>query len=393
MINSTTPRSERLTIAFFGRRNAGKSSLLNAVTGQELAVVSDVPGTTTDPVLKSMELLPLGPVTVIDTPGFDDEGFLGEKRVSKTREILDKTDLAVLVCDLKAGITEAEEELIRLFGEKEIPYITTFSKSDLVPAENRPRLKENEIFVSSETGENINELKNKIGSHAPAEKTIRLVGDFIKPGDRVVLVCPIDAAAPKARLILPQQQAIRDILDSNAISVVVQTEELKATLESFKSPPALVICDSQVFKRVSEIVPESIPLTSFSILFARYKGLLNLALEGANTLDNLKDGDTLLISEGCTHHRQCGDIGTEKLPKMILSYTGKKLNFEFSSGSGFPEDLSRFALIIHCGGCMLGDKEILSRQKRAKTAGVPISNYGLCIAKMNGILERSTTVL
>jgi len=390
MLNST-PRSERLTIGFFGKRNAGKSSLLNAVTGQEIAVVSEVLGTTTDPVLKSMELLPLGPVTVIDTPGFDDEGALGEKRVLKTREILDKTDIAVLVVDSCVGITEAEEELTKLFKEREIPYITAFNKAELL--DKRKELKENELYVSAVTMENINALKDKLGEFSPEAKKLRLVGDFIKAGDTVILVCPIDSSAPKGRIILPQQQAIRDILDSKALSVVVQPDELKVALENLKTPPALVICDSQVFKKVAEIVPEDIPLTSFSILFARYKGLLSAALSGAGELDNLKDGDRVLISEGCTHHRQCGDIGTEKLPKWILSYTKKDLTFEFTSGGGFREDLERYALIIHCGGCMLSDKEILSRQKKAGAKGVPITNYGLVIAKMNGILERSTKII
>ena len=390
MLNST-PRSERITIGFFGRRNAGKSSLLNAVTGQEIAVVSDVLGTTTDPVLKSMELLPLGPVTVIDTPGFDDEGTLGEKRIEKTKEILDKTDIAVLVCDSTIGIGEVEKNLINLFKEREIPHITAYNKAELLA--ERKALKEDEIYVSANTKENINELKDKIGSLAPEAKKLHLVSDFIEKGDTVVLVCPIDASAPKGRIILPQQQAIRDILDKSAMAVVVQPEELSACLDNLKTPPALVICDSQVFKKVDEIVPEEIPLTSFSILFARYKGLLGAALEGAKSLDELADGDRVLISEGCSHHRQCGDIGTEKLPKWILGYTKKEINFEFSSGGTFPEDLEKYALIIHCGGCMLGDREILSRQKKAGAKKVPITNYGLVIAKMNGILDRSTKII
>lgn len=390
MLNST-PRSERITIGFFGRRNAGKSSLLNAVTGQEIAVVSDVLGTTTDPVLKSMELLPLGPVTVIDTPGFDDEGTLGEKRIEKTKEILDKTDIAVLVCDVNIGMGDVEKNLINLFNEREIPYITAYNKAELLA--ERKALKEDEIYVSANTKENIGELKDKIGALAPEEKKIHLVSDFIKKGDTVVLVCPIDASAPKGRIILPQQQAIRDILDKNAMAVVVQPEELAPCLDNLKTPPALVICDSQVFKKVDEIVPDEIPLTSFSILFARYKGLLGAALDGAKSLDTLADGDKVLISEGCSHHRQCGDIGTEKLPKWILGYTKKEINFEFSSGGTFPEDLEKYALIIHCGGCMLGDKEILSRQKKAGAKKVPITNYGLVIAKMNGILDRSTKII
>lgn len=421
MLNST-PKSERLTIAFFGKRNAGKSSLLNAVTNQEIAVVSDIAGTTTDPVTKAMELLPLGPVTVIDTPGFDDSGALGEKRVQKTREILEKTDIAVLVVaaddsgvkepagkagadtaaantaagedEATAGEAEANKELIKLLKERKIPYIIAYTKADLL-SETPPKKKDNEIFVSSLSGENINELKEMLGALAPKEKSIRLVGDFIKKGDTVVLVTPIDESAPKARLILPQQQAIRDILDARAVSVVVQPSELEKTLSSFKEPPALVICDSQVFKAVAKIVPPEIPLCSFSILFARYKGLLKAALPGAMALDKLKDGDTLLISEGCTHHRQCNDIGTKKLPAWISEYTKKDLNFEFTSGGGFPqeEELKDYALIVHCGGCMLTDKEILYRQEKASSAGVPITNYGLVIAKMNGILERATEII
>ena len=341
---NNTPRSERTTIAFFGRRNAGKSSLLNKVTGQEISVVSDVKGTTTDPVSKAMELLPLGPVTLIDTPGFDDEGALGEKRVKKTREIIEKTDIAVLVTDTASGIKSFEEELLKLFRERNVPTVIVYNKADLTGFKNPSS--ENEIYVSALTGENIENFKNLLASFAPVQKTIRLVGDFIKKGDKVILVCPIDSSAPKARLILPQQQAIRDILDTGASALVLQPEELKDAILSFKTPPALVICDSQVFKRVAEVVPKEIPLTSFSILFARYKGLLDAALKGAKELDNLPDGANVLIAEGCTHHRQCGDIGTVKLPAWIKGYTKKDINFEFTSGGSFPENLERATGIL-----------------------------------------------
>ncbi len=384
-----TPRSERLHIGFFGARNAGKSSLVNAVTNQELSVVSDVKGTTTDPVIKSMELLPLGPVAIIDTPGFDDVGGLGEKRVEKTKQILSKTDIAVLCVDSKTDVQDCDRELLNLFKEKNIPYIIAYTKKDLLSS-SFP-VEENALFVSSKTGEGIGELKDKIGSLAPKnQKAIHLVADFIKKGDVVILVTPIDESAPKARLILPQQQAIRDILDAGACAFVCQDSELEGTLNSLKNPPSLVVCDSQVFKKVSEIVPESVPLTSFSILFARYKGILSSALSGIEKIGNLKDGDKILIAEGCTHHRQCGDIGTVKMPMWIKNYTGKDLEFDFTSGGGFPENLSEYALIVHCGSCMLTDKEVLSRLEKAKEKGTAITNYGTLIAHMNGILERST---
>ena len=386
-----TPRAERLTIGFFGSRNAGKSSLLNAITNQEMAVVSEYAGTTTDPVIKSMELLPLGPVTLIDTPGYDDIGALGEKRVLKTKQILEKTDIALLVIDAKKGISDTEKELEAIFKEKNIPYIIVYNKSDLV--ENKVPKSDNEIFVSSLTNDCIHELKEKIAGLKPEEKSVRLVADFIEKGDTVILVCPIDQSAPKGRIILPQQQAIRDILDGGSIASVVQPEQLKETLDNLKTPPKMVICDSQVFKKVSLIVPDSIPLTSFSILFARYKGLLDIALDGAKKLDSLCDGDKILISEGCTHHRQCGDIGTEKIPAWLRAYTGKNLNFEFTQGGAFPEELKGYALVIHCGGCMLTDKEIRTRQEKAKAQNVPFTNFGMTIAKVNGILERSTAIL
>lgn len=387
-----TPRSERLHIGFFGRRNAGKSSLLNAITAQELAVVADFKGTTTDPVYKSMEILPLGSVTVIDTPGYDDEGELGEKRVKKTKQVLNKTDIAVLVCDAGGACGECEKELKELFAEKNIPYIIAYNKADVI--KNREKLEENEIYVSAKTGENIYELKEMISRAKPDESgKARIIGDFIKSGDIIVLVTPIDAAAPKARLILPQQQTIRDVLDSDAVCVVAKETELEKTLEALSGKIKLVVCDSQVFGFVNRVLPKEIPLTSFSILFARYKGLLSAALEGIKKLETLSDGDTVLISEGCTHHRQCGDIGTEKLPKWIREYTKKELNFEFTSGGGFPEDLKKYALIVHCGGCMLPEREILHRQQFAKEQNVPITNYGILIAKINGILKRSTEIL
>lgn len=391
MLNST-PRGERLYIGFFGARNAGKSSLVNAVTAQEMSIVSDTLGTTTDPVLKPMELLPLGAVTIIDTPGFDDEGVLGEKRILKTKQILNKTDIAVLVTDAAYGLSECDNELIRLFKEKSIPYIVAYNKADLLDV--IPSDGEGSIYVSAKSGHSIKLLKEMIGQLAPKTANhVRIVGDIIKAKDTVVLVTPIDSAAPKGRIILPQQQALRDILDSNATAIVCQPSELEATIKLLKTPPSLVICDSQVFKLVAEIVPEAVPLTSFSILFARYKGLLNAALVGAEYIDRLKDGDTVLISEGCTHHRQCDDIGTVKLPNLLKAYTGKELSFEFSSGGGFPDDLSLYTLIIHCGGCMLNEREILYRQKCACDQNIPITNYGTAIAHMNGILKRSTEIL
>lgn len=387
-----TPRSERLHIGFFGRRNAGKSSLLNAVTAQELAVVADFKGTTTDPVYKSMEILPLGSVTVIDTPGYDDKGELGEKRVKKTKQVLNKTDIAVLVCDAGDSFGECEKELKALFAEKNIPYIIAYNKADVI--KERKKLEENEIYVSAKTGENIYELKEMISRAKPNESgKTRIIGDFIKSGDIIVLVTPIDAAAPKARLILPQQQTIRDVLDSDAVCVVAKETELEKTLEALSGKIKLVVCDSQVFGFVNRVLPKEIPLTSFSILFARYKGILSAALDGIKRLETLSDGDTVLISEGCTHHRQCGDIGTEKLPNWIREYTKKELNFEFTSGGGFPEDLKKYALIVHCGGCMLPEREILHRQQFAKEQNIPITNYGILIAKINGILKRSTEIL
>ena len=385
------PAAERVHIGFFGLRNAGKSSVVNAVTGQKLSLVSEIKGTTTDPVLKTMEILPLGPVVIIDTPGIDDEGELGEMRVKRAKQVLSKTDIAVLVVDAEKGIQKADEELIRLFESRKIPFVTAFNKSDLL--ENIPNCRKNEIFVSAENGTNIYELKELIGKLSDAaESKNELIGDLIEKGDVVVLVTPIDAAAPKGRMILPQQMMIRSVLDSGAINIVTKETELEKTLSYLSKKPKMVITDSQAFGFVCKIVPEEIPLTSFSILFARYKGELAPFVNGAKALSNLNDGDRVLISEGCTHHRQCGDIGTEKLPNWIRNFTKKELSFEFMSGGEFPEELSKYALVVHCGGCMLTEREVKSRIVRAQNEGVPITNYGIAIALMNGILKRSLSV-
>lgn len=400
---NSTPYAERIHIGFFGRRNAGKSSVVNAVTGQEISVVSDVKGTTTDPVYKSMELLPMGPVVVIDTPGFDDEGALGELRIKRTRQILNKSDCAVLVIDQSEGRTAADEELISLFKEKQIPYIVVYNKCDLavgctsaagisaagVPAADG----EPSICVSALKGSGIHELKERIASLVQTDSlNRRLVGDLLSPGDLVVLVIPIDSSAPKGRLILPQQQMIRDILEAGAVSVVTKDTELSDILDRLVLKgilPAMVITDSQAFEAVGRIVPAAIPLTSFSILMARYKGFLETAVLGVSSIRRLKDGDRVLICEGCTHHRQCGDIGSVKIPNWIRNYTGKELLFDTSSGNDFPEDLSPYRLVIHCGGCMLNEREIHYRQKCAEDAAVPFTNYGITIAFLKGILERS----
>ena len=381
--------ADRLHIGFFGLRNAGKSSLVNAITNQELSLVSDVLGTTTDPVRKAMELLPLGPVVIIDTPGLDDEGVLGEARVKRARQVLNTVDIAILVVDVGKELTLLEKELIEIFLTKNIPYIIVYNKID-EHIELAPKETDREIFVSAKLGINIEELKEKIGRLAgKTDSDRRIVSDLLCGNDTVLLVIPIDKAAPKGRLILPQQQTIRDILDVGARVLICRDSELESTLASMEITPRIVITDSQVFGKVSKVVPKNIPLTSFSILFARYKGNLVGAVKGAAKLDSLSDGDKILISEGCTHHRQCGDIGTVKLPKWISEYTNKKLELEFTSGRDFPEDLSSYSLIIHCGGCMLTEREMQYRVRQAEDAGVPMTNYGMIIAHTHGILKRS----
>lgn len=386
-----TPSAERIHIGFFGCRNAGKSSVVNAVTGQDLAVVSDTPGTTTDPVTKAMELLPLGPVMIIDTPGFDDKGSLGELRIKRTKRILNRTDIAILVVDSTVGLNQTDRQLIQIFREKELPYLILKNKADLLA--DVPQPGEHELYVSAATGAGIELCKETIGSLLQAEDgKLRLVGDLIRPSDFVVLVVPIDEAAPKGRLILPQQQTIRDVLEAGATAVVVKETELADTLKKLGREPSLVITDSQAFDKVAAIVPEQNFLTSFSILMARYKGYLETAVQGVEAIGRLKDGDTVLISEGCTHHRQCNDIGSVKIPRWLKKYTGKELQIELSSGREFPEDLSSYALVIHCGGCMLNDREVRYRMKCARDQGVPFTNYGITIAFMQGILERSIEI-
>ena len=416
----TTPSAQRLHIGFFGCRNAGKSSLVNAVTGQDLALVSEVKGTTTDPVMKAMELLPLGPVVIIDTPGYDDEGLLGEQRVMRTKRILNRSDLAVLVVDAASGIREADMELLGLFRSKNIPHVLVMNKADLIfpgPASagnaagsgvtNRPgagtgvaysdaagtdtALPEEVLYVSALTGRGVEELKERLGAMAPKEDpNHRLLGDLISPGDLVVLVCPIDESAPKGRIILPQQQAIRDILDTGAMAVVCRETELEETFRKLGTKPSLTVTDSQAFGIVDKITPDDISLTSFSILMARYKGFLKTAAAGAAALGRLRDGDRILMAEGCTHHRQCNDIGTVKIPRWILKHTGKDLVFETCSGREFPEDLSSYAAVIHCGGCMITERDVQYRMRCALDQNVPFTNYGIVIAAMTGALERST---
>ena len=386
-----TPSANRLHISFFGCRNAGKSSVVNAVTGQELSIVSEVKGTTTDPVTKSMELLPLGPVVIIDTPGIDDVGQLGELRVQRTKKILNKTDLAVLVVDGAIGMQTADQELVELFQKKEIPYLVVYNKADLV--QSVPEDGENEIWVSATEGTNIYELKERLGALVKTDTmTRKLVGQLLKPLDMVILVCPIDESAPKGRLILPQQQAIRDVLEAGAIAVVIREHELAATLGQLGDKAAMVITDSQAFALVGKVTPDSIPLTSFSILMANYKGFLKTAVNGSSALKNLKDGDKVLIAEGCTHHRQCNDIGTVKLPNWLKAYSGKKLEFEFCSGRDFPEDVSPYALVVHCGGCMLTEREVQYRMRCTVDQGIPFTNYGTVIAMVTGTLERSLRI-
>lgn len=385
-----TPGAQRIHIGFFGCRNVGKSSLMNAVTGQDLAVVSDVKGTTTDPVNKAMELLPLGPVVVTDTPGFDDEGDLGALRIKKTRQKLATTDIAVMVTDATRDLNEDEEELIRLIQGKEIPCVLVHNKADRL--DSVPQTRENEIWVSAVTGLHINELKEMLGALAPGSTERKLVGDVIDAGDVVVLVTPIDESAPKGRMILPQVQAIRDILDHDAIVVTTKETELADTLMALRHDPAIVITDSQAFEIVADIVPDRIPLTSFSILLARYKGFLEEAVAGAAAIDDLAEGARILVAEGCTHHRQCNDIGTVKLPNWLRKVTGHEFVYETASGKDFPEDISSYDLILHCGGCMLTEREVLARMHRAQETGVPFTNYGITIAKLTGTLERSLRV-
>lgn len=386
-----TPAAERIHIGIFGKRNAGKSSVINAITGQNLAIVSDVKGTTTDPVLKSMELLPLGPIVLIDTPGLDDVGELGALRIQKAYQMLNKTDIAVLVVDGSVGMTNEDQKILSRIKQKNIPYIIVYNKSDLSSATPLNIQQEQPVIaVSAKNGYRIEELKEKIAGLLPKEQSAKkIVGDLLSPLDFVILVIPIDSAAPKGRLILPQQQTIRDILDAGAVSIIVKDTELKDTLAKLPAKPKLVITDSQAFEKVANEVPEDISLTSFSILFARYKGNLDTVRSGAKTLDQLKDGDTVLICEGCTHHRQCDDIGSVKLPRWILEHTKKDIHFTFTSGTEFPDDLSSYQLIIHCGGCMLNEREMKYRLRCAKDQNVPMTNYGTAIAHMKGILNRS----
>ena len=400
MSMNQTPMSERVHIGFFGKRNAGKSSVMNAVTGQEIAVVSDVRGTTTDPVYKSMELLPLGPVVMMDTPGIDDEGELGALRVRKSYQVLNKTDAAVLVIDGAGGVSKEDSELVARIRRKKIPFLVAVNKRDIAPEGAVPRVREELglddsqiVEVSASDGTGINELKERIARTARTEETQKyIVRDIISPSDFVVLVVPIDKAAPKGRLILPQQQTIRDILDGDAVSIVGKDCELKETLQKLGKKPKLVITDSQAFSKVSADTPDDILLTSFSILFARYKGNLETAVRGVTAVDGLRDGDVVLISEGCTHHRQCDDIGTVKIPRWIREYTGKEVQFETASGTEFPDDLSRYRMVIHCGGCMLNEREMKYRLSCAQDQDVPMTNYGILIAYVKGILKRSVEV-
>lgn len=385
---NTTPNAERIHIGIFGRRNAGKSSLINAITGQDLAVVSDTAGTTTDPVSKAMELLPLGPVLITDTPGLDDIGELGGMRVQKGYRVLYKTDIAVIVTDCNIGFGDFEQKLQEKIEQRKIPYIIVMNKCDTT--EKREMTGENVIYTDALNGTGIERLKEMLAHRVNIDdEQLKICADLLKPSDIAVLVVPIDKAAPKGRLILPQQQTIRDILEADATAVICKEYELKTTLESLNKKPQIVITDSQVFSKVSADVPDDILLTSFSILFARYKGNLETNVKGVKALDKLNDGDTILISEGCTHHRQCDDIGSVKLPRWIKEYTGKEIKFEFTSGGTFPEELSKYALIVHCGACTLNQREMKYRLALAQEMGIPMTNYGICIAYMQGILERS----
>lgn len=385
-----TPSGERVHIGFFGRRNAGKSSIVNAVTGQDLSIVSATKGTTTDPVYKAMELLPLGPVVIIDTPGFDDVGALGEERVRRTKQVLNKTDIAVVIIDAAEGRTPADDEVLNLIREKNLPYLVVYNKADLL--ERPGQAQDHEIYVSALKGEGIHELKERLACLKPVETAAPIVSDLIQGGDFVVLVVPIDTAAPKGRLILPQQQTIREIIDNDSAAIVVKEYELRHTLDCLGQKPALVITDSQVFAKVSADTPLDVRLTSFSILMARHKGLLETAVRGVTAIEKLHDGDTVLIAEGCTHHRQCDDIGTVKIPRWLRNYTQKDIRIETASGRDFPDDLSGYALVIHCGGCMLNGREVQYRMKCAADQQVPITNYGIAIAYMQGILKRSLSV-
>ncbi|WP_308536901.1 [FeFe] hydrogenase H-cluster maturation GTPase HydF [uncultured Megasphaera sp.] len=385
-----TPSGERVHIGFFGRRNAGKSSVVNAVTGQNLSIVSATKGTTTDPVYKAMELLPLGPVVIIDTPGFDDVGALGEERVRRTKQVLNKTDIAVVIIDAAEGRSPADDEVLALIRDKNLPYLVVYNKADLL--NQTSKVQDHEIYVSALKGEGIYELKERLGRLKPVETASPIVSDLIQGGDFVVLVVPIDTAAPKGRLILPQQQTIREIIDNDSAAIVVKEYELRHTLECLGQKPVLVITDSQVFAKVSADTPIDVRLTSFSILMARHKGLLETAVRGVMAIEKLQDGDTVLIAEGCTHHRQCDDIGTVKIPRWLRNYTHKDIRIETASGRDFPEDLSPYALVIHCGGCMLNGREVQYRMKCAADQAVPITNYGIAIAYMQGILKRSLSV-
>lgn len=385
-----TPSGERIHIGFFGRRNAGKSSVVNAVTGQNLSIVSATKGTTTDPVYKAMELLPLGPVVIIDTPGFDDVGALGEERVRRTKQVLNKTDIAVVVIDAAEGRTPADDEVLGLIRDKNLPCLVVYNKADLLDQPGKPQA--HEIYVSALKQQGIHELKERLARLKPVETASPIVSDLIQGGDFVVLVVPIDTAAPKGRLILPQQQTIREIIDNDSAAIVVKEYELRHTLECLGQKPALVITDSQVFAKVSADTPEDVRLTSFSILMARHKGLLETAVRGVTAIEDLQDGDTILIAEGCTHHRQCDDIGTVKIPRWLRNYTHKDLRIETASGRDFPDDLSPYAMVIHCGGCMLNGREVQYRMKCAADQAVPITNYGIAIAYMQGILKRSLSV-
>lgn len=385
-----TPSANRIHIGFFGCRNVGKSSVVNAVTNQEMSIVSDTKGTTTDPVGKSMELLPLGPVVIIDTPGFDDSGELGEQRIRKTRQTLNRTDVAVLVVDVTEGIGPCERQLLELFREKGIPAVVALNKCDLLPA--LPSADDGTVYVSALTRKGIDTLKERLAHIAPADSGRRLLADLVKPGQTVIFVILIDESAPKGRLILPEQQGIRDALDAGAASLVVQDTGLEEAIDTLRQPPAMVVTDSQAFASVAAHTPLSIPMTSFSILMARYKGFLEAAIDGVAAIERLKDGDTVLIAEGCTHHRQCNDIGTVKIPRWLRQHTGKDINIATSSGMEFPDDLSPYALVIHCGGCMISEREVRYRMKCAIDQGIPFTNYGITIAHIHGILKRALGV-